>query len=534
MPGETAASSRTEGSPTAPGQATNEHVSIVPSAPRRHKPAVAAAVTQSVAVSSVSKGVDLANGSAGATGCAQGLHRVAGGRKLVVIFLRYSNPDLQSPDSAVAQEKLVWHTLDRLGIDHSHALVLCEQGIRGDLECESHEAFDRVLHMIQRGEVAVLAVDQQSRFSRGCNIEEMIMDLVYYEGRFVTADGTDTNREGWQMMVGIKGIQSRAELRDIGHRVRRQQTDIADRVDGCVGDQPYGYSSEFLDPAAAAQYHGRGPKPRKRTLIDPPSAAVVRMIFILFVLRCWSISKIVRYLNGKGTKVPAVHSKRWKGWHHALVHRILSNPKYIGIWRFGCTTTLRSGRGKKKQVPAKEAQQIVTTQREHLRLIPQATWDKAQEKLAHLKKAFGQREGQLRRGTPIHYTELYPTSLLGGVIYCSVCGHRLHMGGMGQKKHFYCPEHRKGVCAMGTWVRLDQAEKAVLGVSESLLTNYPPWMEMAMSQMQAVLAAAREQVPGELETQRARLAKLEQELGNLLKCLRNGTDRKFDFARGAR
>jgi len=65
-----------------------------------------------------------------------------------------------------------------------------------------------------------------------------------------------------------------------------------------------------------------------------------------------------------------LRSRKWRGWDQSHVRRILANSKYVGVWDFGKTTTIRSGSGKKKQVKAKASQRSVTKCRPHLRLPP--------------------------------------------------------------------------------------------------------------------------------------------------------------------
>ncbi|MEI8197297.1 MAG: recombinase family protein, partial [Phycisphaerae bacterium] len=312
------------------------------------------------------------------------------------------------------------------------------------------------------------------------------------------------------------------ELKDIGYRVRRQQELIAEDVDGCVGDYPYGYTSEYVDPTAAANYHGRGPKPRKRVILDRAAAAVVRLVFYLYAIRGWSIAKIVRHLQALGAKVPPIRSKKWHGWHHTHVRRMLANHKYVGLWPFGGTTTVRDGDGRKKQIPHTPQQRASLTERPHLRLIPELTWQKAQAQLAKLEEIFGQKEGQLRRGTPVHYTVLYPKRILNGLVYCAACNERLHAGGSGKKKHLYCPQHRKGLCRMSQTVPQAKAETAVVGVLSQILTQYPPWVAAVLTQMNQAIEATRQQVPAELEAKRTMLAKTMQEQENVLRAIRSG------------
>ena len=152
----------------------------------------------------------------------------------IVIYCRYSNAQLQRQESLEAQELKVRQHLDFIGIDHTHALFLSDGGQRGDLE--SRQGYDRLLAMIAARQIKILAVDQQSRFSRGYNVRGLITDLVYAGGRFIAVgDGIDTDRNGWQDLVGLKEIHNSMEIRDTGWRVRRSQEQRVATPDGSAG-----------------------------------------------------------------------------------------------------------------------------------------------------------------------------------------------------------------------------------------------------------------------------------------------------------
>src|SRR3982751_3945592 len=103
-------------------------------------------------------------------------HRSRPGRsaivtKKVVIFTRFSS-DLQREESCEDQEREVRQGLDRLGIDASDVLVIYDRAESGTKINRSE--FNRLRAMIQRGEVAILAVDDQSRLSRADNTYSFI------------------------------------------------------------------------------------------------------------------------------------------------------------------------------------------------------------------------------------------------------------------------------------------------------------------------------------------------------------------------
>ena len=176
-----------------------------------------------------------------------------------VIYTRYSS-DMQREESCEDQERDVRDGLAHKKIDHRDALVLADKAESGTKS--DRAGFIRLADMIKRGELGILAVDDQSRLSRGDNVSGFITDLVFSGGRFIsTGEGIDTDEEGWELRVKIMEVHNGATIRDLGRRVHRGQKG---RVlgDGAAGDHPYGYESFHLDPDWSGP-RGAGPSRRR-------------------------------------------------------------------------------------------------------------------------------------------------------------------------------------------------------------------------------------------------------------------------------
>jgi DNA invertase Pin-like site-specific DNA recombinase len=432
----------------------------------------------------------------------------------IVIYTRYST-DMQREESCEDQEREVRQGLERLGIDARDAVVIydrAESGTKND-----RAKFEHLRATIARGEVGILAVDDQARFSRADNACAFVTDLVYHGGRFLSiGEGIDTDQEGWQLRVKVMELHNSTTIRELGRRVHRgQKGRVLD--DGAAGDHPYGYASFYLDPDPAGAPR-RGPKPKKGLRIYEPEAQWVRRAFDWFVAGM-AIAEIARELTrlgvDKGRKATA------PGWHHQQVRRMLANPKYVGIWPWGATKTLRNSDGKTKQVPVPADQQVVR-QRPDLRIIEQATWEAAQERLRELEGLYGQKLGQKPRGAKPHHTLVYPKGLLGGLLVCHACGSRLWAQGSGGRAYMGCPNHRKGSCAMASRVPVAGAERALLGFAAELLTAWPPWVESAAGAMRRSIAGAAERLPETLRADERHLAELDKRVENLVDQLADG------------
>jgi len=330
-----------------------------------------------------------------------------------VICTRFSS-DLQDPKSCADQEREVRAALTRMGIDHSDALVIHDEAESGTKTFR--DEFARLVKMVERKEIRILAVDDQARLSRADNTFAFITDLVYSGGRFIsTGEGIDSTQQGWELRVKVMELHNSTTIRELGRRVRRGQ--LGRVLAGLsAGDLPYGYEAYFIHPEKASADR-RGPKPEKAIRINEVEAKWVRWIFDRF-LDGWSIGAIVRGLIEQ--KAPTGRRRKSK-WTARRVRKILDNAKYIGIWQWGKTTTLRNSTGKKRQQPT-PAGQGVTHERPDLRIVEQNVWDKAQQRLRELKELFGCKVGQKPRGPKVHHLQVYPCSLLGGLLFCGLCG----------------------------------------------------------------------------------------------------------------
>lgn len=433
-----------------------------------------------------------------------------------MIYCRFST-ELQSPKSCDDQEREVRQGLERMGIDAAHAVVIHDEAQSGTKVLRGK--FVQLETMLRAGEIGILAVDDQSRLSRGDNAFAFITDLVYAGGRFIsTGEGIDTEQSGWELRVKVMELHNATTIRELGRRVRRGQLG---RVIGnlSAGDLCYGYESYLVHPDK--DVNKRGPKPERGVRIREEEALWVRQIFD-WIGSGRSIAWIARKLTRK--QVPGGSRRKSKKWEPRHVRKILGNEKYIGRWRWGVTRTRRDSQGKRKQKPVPVEQQVVT-ERPELRIVDDAAWSAAQEKLAQLKDIYGQKPGQAKRGPPLHYTELYPNSLLAGLVHCGVCGARLWQRRSGPRVYLGCPNSRPdaGGCTMRKWVPIFLAEQAVLTLLADVLSSWPEWLEQATVAMRQRLLEVARRVPEEVENDKRRLRSLEVTIKNLVDALAQGS-----------
>jgi site-specific DNA recombinase len=430
----------------------------------------------------------------------------------IVIFARFST-DMQNPKSCADQVREVRQKLIQKGLDPTNAVVIEEDGESGTRS--DRAGFSQIVDMIARQEAFLLAVDDQSRFSRADNVFSFITDLVFVGGRFVsTGEGIDTEEVGWELRVKVMELHNSTTIRELGRRVHRGQLGrVLD--DKSAGDTCFGFESYFIDPDWAQKIVQRGPKPVKGIRISEEQARWVRQIFEWFAVKLWSINAIARELTR--LKVSKGGRSDKARWHHHQVRRILQNPKYIGQWAWGTTRTIRNSKGKVRQVPVQKERHAIR-ERPDLRIVPQEAWDRTQCRLADLHERYGLQPGQKRRGPRVHHSLEYPQGLLRGLIVCAVCKHRMWQEGTGGKYFLACPYRGDGagVCPMCTRVPIKAAEDAILGTLADLFENWPQWISRAVTAMRAALEQQFQSVPAQLAEDKRRLREVEQAIEVIL------------------
>lgn len=436
-------------------------------------------------------------------------------RKYIVIYCRYSS-DMQRADSCIDQERQVRAALARLGVVGLEVVVINDEAESGTKT--ARDGFRQLCDMVARGEVAVLAVDDQSRLTRAENAYAFIQDLVFAGGRFVsTGEGIDTAAGGWELKVQVLQLHHGQTVRDLQNRVHRGQEGRV-VADGSAGDFPFGYESYYLDADWAAQLARRGPKPKKGLRVCEDEAKWVRRVFDWFVAGR-SIGWIARELTRE--RVPKGHRASRPGWHPQQVRRMLANTKYIGNWVWGKTATRRNSQGRKKQVPVAAGQEV-TRGRAGLRIVAQNVWDRATARLAELGETFGLKDGQKRRGPRPNPADAYPRSPLGGVLVCGRCGAKLWQNHSNARRYYACPGAKSGLCNMTAQVPANRAEAALREFLLGLLRGWPEWVRAVYRLTCDAVHAAVERVPEDRERDARRSAELGRQIAHFVTAVAGG------------
>jgi site-specific DNA recombinase len=201
---------------------------------------------------------------------------------------------------------------------------------------------------------------------------------------------------------------------------------------------------------------------------------------------------------------------------------MLINPKYVGTWVYGTTTTVYNSVGKSKRVPARDDQRVTQISRPALRIIDQPIWEAAQKKTAELREIYGMREGGRKRGPVEHYTKLYAKNLLYGLVRCAACGGKFVFRGNGRRRSLGCDNHRGGVCSVSAHIPLVEAEGQRYEVLRETFLECPDWLKIARRQMEETLRQKLSEIPNVLQQAQSQLRDVERRIAHIADALAQG------------
>ena len=311
--------------------------------------------------------------------------------------------------------------------------------------------FLKMLEDMDAGYVSTLIINDMSRLGR-----DYLQSGYYTESyfpdrniRFIAInDGVDSIN-GDHDFIPFRNIMNEMYARDISRKVRSAHR-IRGNMGEPLGQPPYGYM--------------KSPENKKKWIIDPPAAAVVRKIFRLF-LEGKGIDTIARmmqedgHLNctaywqskgiGRGGKKVQPNPYKWKC---STISGILQRQEYCGdIINF--KTTSRSFKNRRRIDNAPEDRVIFKDV--HEPIISREDFEIVQKLAGHVKR----RPPKPENGDKNIFCDL---------LYCADCGKKLwyHTNTNNSNIHYFsCSNYVKdyrGTCPTRHYIRVEGVEQVVL------------------------------------------------------------------------
>lgn len=241
--------------------------------------------------------------------------------------------------------------------------------------------FQKMIEDIELGYVSTVIVKDMSRLGRdylqvGYYTDSYFPDM---DVRFIAINDCVDSADGENELAPFRNVMNEMYARDVSRKVRS-----AHRIRGNSGEPlsqpPYGYIKD--------------PTNKKRWIIDPEAARIVRLIFKLY-LEGKGTCQIARFLQdhkvltssaywrskgiGRGGRQAAISPYKWK---YSSVQDILQRQEYCGdLINF---KTYSKSFKNKKRIPNK-TENLVVFRSVHEPIIDRDTFEKVQELLQSTK-----------------------------------------------------------------------------------------------------------------------------------------------------
>ncbi|MEG1579159.1 MAG: recombinase family protein, partial [Oscillospiraceae bacterium] len=283
-------------------------------------------------------------------------------------------------------------------------------------------AFQTMLNDIELGRVNCVITKDLSRLGRNC------IDTGYYIEKYFLMRGVRyiAINEGFDtaehpdgdtgLMVPILNMLNETFSRDIGRKVKASCDQRMDAGDYIGGRAPYGYC--------------KAPDNCRKLLVDPESAAVVRMIFA-WAAEGMALNDIVMRLNEAKILTPSryaasrgiiAHEKLVSNrWQTRTISKILSDELYTGDMVQGRTVSV----DRKQQ--HSDPGSWVRVPNTHEAIISHELFETVQTVRAEIAQKW--KEAQV-----IPFSE----NILKGKIFCGHCGKSLHRERSHDKYRYRC------------------------------------------------------------------------------------------------
>lgn len=238
-------------------------------------------------------------------------------------------------------------------------------------------AFERMIQDIEQGNVNCVLVKDLSRFGRDYIDTGRYLERFFpeHEVRFISvADGIDSMKQVYDLMLPIKNIFNEQYARDISRKI--QATISQKQRDG-----------EFIGSFASYGYK-KSETNRNKLVIDEYAAEIVRRIFSMY-LQGYGKQKIARILTQEGVLCPSAYKmlngsnyknhnyKNDTYWTYSTINTILHKEIYAGNMVQG--TKHQDMRKKQKLI---DQEDWIVVENTHEPIIDQETWEKTQSLLS--------------------------------------------------------------------------------------------------------------------------------------------------------
>jgi len=447
------------------------------------------------------------------------------GRK-TALYMRLSSDDggIGDSDSIVHQRQILTQYANDNGF--MGIMEFVDDGYSG-ADFSNRPQFQRMLHMVENGEIGIIVVKDLSRLGREYIQMGMFTEIIFPKNnvRFIAiGDGVDSNK-GENDIAVFRNLFNDFHVRDTSRKVRAvkdMQAKQGKRVNGAL--TPYGY--DYC-------------KATERLIINKKTAPVVKRIFDLCVSGVGP-AKIARILTSEGVPTPYTdkgyggvgngvkgeaiggYVKNVNRWSESTIARLLERKEYLGHTESKKSYVLSYKT--KKRIYNDEADRLLFPNT-HDPIIDEQTFEIVQKI----------RQGRRRP------TKMGEQPMFSGLVQCFDCGatHYLHRGTTVDPSQFayncgtYRGKQRNKCTPHG--IRIVVLEQLVMEhinmVTSYVAQNEKAFAEALMKKSQAQAKSETATKKREYDKAKRRVAELDKLITQLFEQLTLGSLSQERFAK---
>ena len=327
-------------------------------------------------------------------------------KKITALYCRLSQEDeLKGDSNSIQNQRAILEKYAKNnGFENTQFFV--DDGYSG--VSFNRPAFQNLIELMERGEVATLITKDLSRLGRNYIEVGQYTELIFprLDVRYIAInDNFDSLYSEGNELAPFKNLFNEWYARDTSKKIRAVVKAKAERGERVSTQIPYGYKKD--------------PDVKGHLLVNEETAPIVKMIFELCA-KGIGPTNIANMLSEKRILKPTAYrydtagvygtvtdTTQPYGWNGRTVAGILANEVYLGH-TINCTTTVVSYKDKRqKKRPESEWYRFENT---HEAIIDKTTWELAQ----------AVRQGKRRR------TSMGGIDKYSGLLYCADCNSKLY------------------------------------------------------------------------------------------------------------
>lgn len=221
------------------------------------------------------------------------------------------------------------------------------------------------------------------------------------------SDGFDLSAPNWDMMISIYGLLSRLFIKGLREKVKRGMRGAA-RRGTCLGKQSLGFTRCVCKDEHGNVVRDAHGIPTYRPCIDPVTAPFRKLLYELFVVKCWSPYKIAKHYND-------LQVDGWNGWTERAIKKLLWSAASIGVFLWNRTRREYDPDAEKWLVLDNPRSEWEVYHDRDLALVPMELWKEARRCLMAMR-----RKSPLT-GRKQSRNQTSASTLFSGTLVCGYC-----------------------------------------------------------------------------------------------------------------